>query len=153
MKNKLFLLSIFSAFLSCNQNENQIPGQSSSPIENDSLQIEKPQAQTNSTIKILSSKTDTLFFELKMDSANQHVTVPVKIGGGDSLFASLDSKDKKANIRISQLGFPDSTFDGPFGRDMKYKIKDTGNYKIIVGQNMMAGDRWKGNFTLKAWLK
>lgn len=153
MKNKLFLLFIILAFLSCHQNENQKTTDQPLPsIKNDTSKMEK-QITTDSAKSILSQGKDTLVFDLKMDSANQHVTVPVNIMAGDSLFASLHSKDKKANIRISQIGFPDSTFDGPFGRELVYKIKDTGNYKIIVGQNMMAGDRWKGNFTLKAWVK
>ena len=88
-----------------------------------------------------------------MDSANQHVVVAINISSGKELFASLSSKDKNANIRISQIGFPDRAFDGPFGRTLDYKIKDTGIYKIIMGEDMMAGDRWSGKFILKTWVK
>jgi hypothetical protein len=150
MKNKVFLLLIFSAFFSCDQNKNQASDHPLPSTKNDSLKIEK---QADSTARILLAGKDTLVFKLKIDSANQHITVPLKINSGDTLFATLYSKDKKANIRISQIGFPDSTFDGPFGRELNYKIKDTGNYKIIIGENMMAGDRWNGDFTLEAWVK
>ena len=153
MKNKFLFLLMFSIFLSCNQNENQkTSGQPVNPVNSDSLQSEiKP--NNDSAKNRLSPGKDTLVFNLKMDSANQHVIVPVSITIGDSLFATLISRDNKANIRISQIGFPDSTFDGPFGRKINYKIKDTGNYKIIIGEDMMAGDRWNGKFELKAWVK
>lgn len=153
MKTKLLLLSIFSVFLSCNQNGNQKTlDQPLASIKNDSLKIER-HSTIDSDKNILSPAKDTLVFKLKMDSANQHVTVPISITAGDSLFAILHSQDKKANIRISQIGFPDSTFDGPFGRELNYKIKNTGNYKIIIGEDMMAGDRWNGEFTLSTWVK
>jgi hypothetical protein len=90
---------------------------------------------------------------LTIDSANQHITVPLKIASGKELFASLSSEDKNANIRISQVGLPDSTFDGPFGRVLRYKMKTPGNYQLIIGENMMAGDRWKGDFVLRVWVR
>ena len=88
-----------------------------------------------------------------MDSADRYLIIPVKISSGKELFARLSSKDKKANIRISQIEFPDNTFDGPFGRNLNYIIKLPGNYKIIIGQNMMAGDPWNGDFVLKIWVE
>ena len=153
MKIKLVFLLIFSIFLSCNQNENKkTSGQNLNPANTDFLQNER-KADADSAKSILSSEKDVLVFQLKIDSANQHVTVPISVTTGDTLFATLTSKDDKANIRISQIGFPDSTFDGPFGKTIRQKIKDTGNYKIIIGEDMMAGDRWNGDFELKAWVK
>lgn len=153
MKNNLFLLFIFLFLFSCNQNEkNKTIVGALSPIKNDSV---KTPAKTDydSIKKSLSPGKDTLVFNLKMDSENQHVTVPISITAGDTLFANLHSQDKKANIRISQVGLPDSTFDGPFGRTLDYKINVPGNYKIIIGEDMMAGDRWIGDFTLSTWVK
>jgi hypothetical protein len=153
LKNKLLFLFIFLFFLSCNQEEkNKTIADPILIIKKDSVKSAK-QINSDSVVNSLFPQKDTLLFNLKMDSANQHVTVAVNIISGNELFASLSSKDKNANIRISQIGFPDSTFDGPFGRTLNYKIKDTGNYKIIVGEDMMAGDRWSGDFTLKAWVK
>lgn len=153
MKNRLLLLFSFSVFLSCNQNDNQKTlAQPLALIKNDSLKIEK-HFTIDSAKRILSPAKDTLVFKLKMDSANQHITVPISITAGDSLFAILHSQDKKANIRISQIDFPDSTFDGPFGRTLDYKIKVSGKYNIIIGEDMMAGDRWNGEFTLTTWVK
>ena len=103
--------------------------------------------------KYLYPGSDTLLVNLKMDSFNKHLSVPVYVSSGRELFASLSSEDSKANIRISQIGFPDSTFDGPFGRNLKYPVKSAGYYEIIIGENMMAGDPWKGDFSVKIWVK
>jgi len=151
MKNKFIYFFMLLAFFSCRQNEKQDNSDQLLPAINSDT-LPKP-GDVDSVKNSLSPGKDTLFFNLKMDSANQHLTVPIRILAGDTLYASLASKDNKANIRVSQLGFPDSTFDGPFGRKINYKIKDTGEYKIIIGENMMAGDRWDGDFQLKAWVK
>jgi hypothetical protein len=153
MKNKFVSLLIFTAFFSCNQGEkNKTIDDYLPPIKNDSVKI-SPKVHDDSLNKVLSPEQGTLIFNLKMGRNNQHVTVPVGILRGDTLFATLSSNDKNANIRISQIGFPDSTFDGPFGSNLDYKIKVPGNYKIIIGEDMMAGDRWNGNFSLKVWVK
>ena len=151
MKKSLSLIIVFAFLISCNQADHSQKSDSSIEEKDSSKSVSEIKSDTS--INTLSPEKDTLVFNLKMDSANQHVTVPIKILKGSELFASLTSPDKKANIRVSQLEFPDSTFDGPFGRTLDYKIKDTGNYKIIIGEDMMAGDRWKGNFILKTWVK
>ena len=96
---------------------------------------------------------DTLSLRLEMSNKKKHIEISINISSGKELFATLSSNDKKANIRISQIGFPDGSFDGPFGRNLQHKIKTQGSYKIIVGQNMMAGDPWVGDFILKIWVK
>ena len=153
MKNKIIFFAIFICLISCHQKEQKEA--SKDPlvaIKNDSVISEKK--TLNDTLpRGLSDLSDTLILKLKMDSANDHLTVPLAISSGKELFAALSSDDKNANIRISQVGLPDSTFDGPFGRDLHYKMKTPGNYKIIIGENMMAGDRWKGDFVLKVWVK
>ena len=151
MKNKFIYFFILLAIFGCSQNERENSSDQLLPaINSDTL---PKQSDVDSVKNSLSPGKDTLVFNLKMDTANQHIVVPVRILAGDILYANLASKDNRANIRISQLGFPDSTFDGPFGRNINYKIKDTGEYKIIIGENMMAGDRWDGDFQLKAWVK
>jgi len=139
--------------MSCHQADQKI-------ISTDSLVNNKPGSIKNETHKAkdtlnksLSPGSDTLVFHLRMNTINQHLKIPVQISSGKQLNSSLFSNDKKANIRISQIEFPDSTFDGPFGRDLDYKIKTPGNYKIIIGEDMMAGDQWTGDFVLKVSVK
>ncbi|HEY5392983.1 MAG TPA: hypothetical protein VIJ57_12745 [Hanamia sp.] len=148
----LFIVILFSG-MSCHQADQKI-------VTNDSVVNNKPDSIKNETPKVndtlnqsLSPGSDTLVFHLRMDTINQHLKIPIQISSGKELNASLFSEDKKANIRISQIEFPDSTFDGPFGRDLHHKIKTPGNYKIIIGEDMMAGDRWTGDFILKVSVK
>ena len=155
MKDKIIYLSIIILSLSCNQQsdhktvkENPVDNLKSDTVKN-IIERSKDTLQKQT----LSPAGDTLFFKLKMDSSGKHLTIPVSISSGQIFFATLFSNDKNANLRITQIGFPDSTFDGPFGKSLQTKIKMPGDYKIIVGENMMAGDPWTGNFEMKVWVK
>lgn len=44
-------------------------------------------------------------------------------------------------------------YDGPFSREINYPITVKGNYKLIVGENLMAEPEWKGNFTCNVLIK
>ena len=148
----LFIVVLFSG-MSCQQAHQK-------KLTTDSLVKRKPDSIKNKSNKAkgslnqsLSPGSDTLVFHLRMDTINQHLEIPVQISSGKQLNATLFSDDKRANIRISQVEFPDSTFDGPFGRELHYKIKTPGNYTIIIGEDMMAGDRWTGDFVMKISVK
>lgn len=56
---------------------------------------------------------------------------------------------KKMNLRINQIQNPDGSMDGPFGQSYTYKTPQKGEYKIILGKNLMAEGSGKGHFTLK----
>lgn len=101
----------------------------------------------------LSPGKDTLQLNLEMMNAGEHVTIPVNVLSGDSIFGQLRSNDQSANLRFTQIALPNQTFDGPFDRDLSYSIKKPGRYALIIGQNLMAGDPWSGKFTLKVWVK
>lgn len=150
MKNKSVFLLVFVALCACHQN-----AQKKNIDEKKSHELKKDSSETQLKKQrhLLFPKSDTLVLNLKIDSADQHLTIPLTISNGNEIFASLSSSDKNANIRINQIGLPDSTFDGPFGKDIHYKIKMPGIYKLIIAEEMMAGDRWKGNFSLKVWLQ
>jgi hypothetical protein len=71
-----------------------------------------------------------------------------------TLTATLSSPNNpKGNIRITQIILPDQKSDGPFGRDLKYSLTQTGQYMLIIGENKMAGDPWSGQVELKLTLK
>ncbi|MDU1890209.1 MAG: lipoprotein [Dysgonomonas sp.] len=72
--------------------------------------------------------------------------------GYNKVSAKLSSADSLANIRFSQIFLPDGTMDGPFGRDLDYKLPSDGEYKVSVHENMMAGDPWGGNFFIEVVL-
>ena len=70
----------------------------------------------------------------------------VKLLKGQTIIATVRPVDKGGNIRINQIQLPDKSFDGPFGDSLRYTVKKSGTLKFIVGQNMMAGDPWTGEY-------
>lgn len=153
MKNKSIFFLIFIALISCHQGEkNKLIENSFADIKNDTqksgINISNDTSQNS-----LSNLSDTLVLNLKIDSINDHLTVPINITAGKVLNASLSAADSNANIRINQVELPDSTFDGPFGKEIHYKMTTPGNYKIIIAENMMAADQWRGDFILRIWVR
>ena len=161
MKNLLCIFTLsFITLVSCKQKPINYQETSETKTENNHQDstfsqtiLPPPAIKDSQSNHNLFPGGDTLSLRLKMRNKKKHVEILINISSGNKLFALLSSDDKKANIRISQIGFPDSTFDGPFGRNLQHKIKTPGSYKIIIGQNMMAGDPWAGDFILKVWVK
>jgi len=65
---------------------------------------------------------------------------------GQSFTATIKPVEKGGNVRINQIQLPDDSFDGPFGDSLRYTLKRSGKLRFIIGQNMMAGDPWTGDF-------
>lgn len=84
----------------------------------------------------------------KLNGINKPVTVIVPIKKGSLLTAALVVEDSIANIRFNQIFFPDGKADGPFGRTLIQKIKAQGDYRLIIGENLMQGEEWRGKFKL-----
>lgn len=140
----------FILLISCTESGNN----STPAIDHDSLRsltgvATHPLAVDDSILH----RDDTLRRSLSLEKKNVRVETGFEIPGGDSLFVELISDDPKANIRITQIQMPDSTFDGPFGKALRYKLKQHGHYTLIFGPNMMAEGPWAGNFDVKAWVK
>ncbi|MGS2762720.1 hypothetical protein [Sinomicrobium sp. M5D2P9] len=90
--------------------------------------------------EIYKEERDKKYFVLKTDA-------PVQLS------ARLESKDTLANLRFTQIFFPDGSADGPFGRELEYELEKPGTYVLSVGENMMAGEPWSGDFTIEVKVK
>ncbi|MEO6220261.1 MAG: hypothetical protein ABIO81_07520 [Ginsengibacter sp.] len=91
-----------------------------------------------------------------LSGIGRHVTLIVPVRGGDSLTAQLVPDDDTANIRFKQIYIPvgkTGKYDGPFSRRISYPITVKGDYKLIIGENLMAEADWKGNFTCNVLIK
>lgn len=84
----------------------------------------------------------------KMTGINHPISVYIPITKGNLLTIILAPGDSTAKIRISQLFMPNGKADGPFGKNLRRKITQPGNYKVIIGENLMQGEEWKGDFLL-----
>lgn len=62
--------------------------------------------------------------------------------------AKISTKEKDFNIRFNQIKLPNGDYDGPFGRDLTYDVKDKGEVWLIIGKSNMASGNTKGSFTV-----
>lgn len=67
---------------------------------------------------------------------------------GQRVTAVLKAFRKGGNVRINQIQQPGGAFDGPFGDSLNYILKKSGNLRFLIGENLMAGDPYTGEFIL-----
>lgn len=89
----------------------------------------------------------------KLKGINAPVTVYIPVITGTNLSVAIVPEDSVANIRINQIFSPDGKADGPFGKELKRTINQKGTYKLIIGEDLMQGDEWKGTFILTVAVK
>jgi hypothetical protein len=106
-------------------------------------------------IRMHFSQTDTGVIASTQSYMNgdDHVICEVSVSKADSIIGQVSPKGENGNVRFSQIILPNGKMDGPFGSRLSYATPQTGTYKLIIGENMMAGDKWKGKFRLKVWVK
>jgi hypothetical protein len=160
---KILLLILSLAAVSCNnQNENTGNTDSlTSKNENSSNQKDTIGSRTSGDLKpadgfendstiLISFPKDSTWVTVngKMKGINHPVTVLIPVKQGKQLTATISPEDSTANIRINQIFTPSGKADGPFGRELKRALYEQGTYKLILAENLMQGDEWKGNFKL-----
>ncbi len=158
MPNVFFLLLMMYLLAACRQPVSK----ENKGIMTDSTTKPNPQSENNSKIKKdTSSKyiytalfpgSDTIIAQMHIDGFKKQPVLTLSITSGKMLYAVISDKPK-ANLRINQIEMPDSSFDGPFGKSLTYKIKKPGTYKLIIGESMMAEGQYSGDFEIKAWVK
>jgi uncharacterized lipoprotein NlpE involved in copper resistance len=89
----------------------------------------------------------------KINGFGEQITYVFEAKKGQKLFANVMSVEMDANIRISQIISPSGTGDGPFGEKTNYNLNESGNWKIVLSENQMAGDPWKGEYQLLISIK
>ena len=79
--------------------------------------------------------------------ADQHQPVyTVKGVKGQTITAVVKPSKKEGNVRINQIQQPGGAFDGPFGDSLSYTFREDGSLRFIIGENLMAGDPYTGDF-------
>ena len=53
------------------------------------------------------------------------------------------------HLRFSEIIFPDSSADGPFGKTFNRKLTSAGRYQLIIAPHQMASSSRAGDFTLE----
>ncbi|WP_228372259.1 hypothetical protein [Chryseobacterium gregarium] len=62
--------------------------------------------------------------------------------------AEISTKEKDFNIRFNQIRLPNGDYDGPFGREITYEVKEKGEVWLMIGKSNMASGNTKGSFTV-----
>ncbi len=119
-------------------------------VKQDSVKQETAIRITKDTIPIPAIK-DSIIVPAYIQGMGKHVTFIVPVKGVKKLHAELIVTDT-ANIRINQVFTPSGKADGPFQKTIDIPVKEMGNYKIVVGENQMAANEWKGDFKIKVSL-
>lgn len=79
---------------------------------------------------------------------NQELVLKITDYSNPEIKARISTKEKDFNIRFNQIKLPNGDYDGPFGRDLTYEIKNKGEVWLIIGKSNMASGNTKGNFTV-----
>lgn len=151
---KYSLVIMLIVLFSCKQKEvNVIPPANSSDTittEKDSVGIKSSNQQSGDTIAMLVEDEKDGFTAIgTVDSIHPRIYVKFSNNITGNLKASIQPQDGDGNIRFNQLIFPDKTMDGPFGKQLQYKLKSTGAHILVIGHSLMAEDQYFGKFKIK----
>ncbi|KPE49969.1 hypothetical protein [Chryseobacterium indologenes] len=78
----------------------------------------------------------------------QELVLKLKHYEKSDLKATITTNEKDFNIRFNQIRLPSGDYDGPFGRDITYKIPEKGEVWLIIGKSNMASGNTKGSFMI-----
>ena len=156
----IYALISIALITACNNNAANVGGvnpdsvtdqKNEKPLK-DTPQLEKSTAISDSVIQLqIPQNGDSVAVKLLKKSTP--VTCMFSLPKKGKLIATITTPSNKDNIRINQIFMPDGSADGPFGKTLDYTIKSTGNYKLIIGADLMAEDAYKGECTLTIALK
>lgn len=152
MKGKsIFLLLIaLTAAAGCGRTANRnaaeqavtIEKQMTAPLEEATL-LPSPEGVVNPVL-LDGARTVTI-----RKTAGQPIYAEFSVDGYKSLHAEVTPVGTEAaNLRISTITLPDGSTDGPFGRTLDREIHSAGKIRLEIGESLMQGDPWGGDFKL-----
>ena len=163
----LILLSFI--FSSCGQKENKTPEPGTTtenkkqPAANTTEKVKENDASENpepekrekpKDIRVefpIGSTQVTLNGNIK--GFGQNIPYVFEVSKGQKLNAIVKPKTGEGNIRIGQIIDPSGKADGPFGDQMKYNLNESGDWKLVLSENMMSGEPWAGEYLLTIEIK
>jgi hypothetical protein len=117
-----------------------------------SVQVIKPDSSLNSFRIQFPQNTSEVKFTGELDSPQQRNSYSFYAKKGDSLTAEILPDTTMANVRFNQIFMPGGTSDGPFGLTIHYALNETGNYKLIIAESLMA-EPWTGKYAVHLKIK
>ncbi|MCD1116035.1 hypothetical protein [Chryseobacterium turcicum] len=172
MKNSVLLISLL-LIVSCKKavssQEKQtdsviVSEQSSNALNSDSAKVKV----NNDTLMKQNVKSDTLLnkqngeavklidgeklpstLEYEFTDKIQKLIVRITNYHKAQLKATIIPENNQMNIRFNQIKLKDGQYDGPFGREISYKISGKGEVWLIIGKNLMADGENTGRFSVR----
>lgn len=124
-------------------------------VKNDTLQSvntkseENVSKQNGETVKLVDGEKLPSTLECEFTDKVQKVVVRIANYKKDQLKANIIPENNNMNIRFNQIKTPDGKYDGPFGREISYKISGKGEVWLIIGKNLMAEGDNVGRFSVR----
>ncbi|WP_153799327.1 hypothetical protein [Foetidibacter luteolus] len=156
---KRFFIGAFlsTVLLACGGNSEQPEQQQLPAPGKDTLTLAEKKARGTQILLakdtiVLPALKDSIVAEAYMPGMGRHVVFAIDVQKGESLYVQLLAQDT-ANIRVNQVYNPAGEADGPFQKELLFPIKSHGTYKLVVAENQMAAQEWKGDFKIKIALR
>jgi hypothetical protein len=121
-------------------------------INHDSLKTpinSKSEVKNGEIVKVVDGEKLPLLIDEKFTDKSQKLIIKIRNYENLNLKASVLPKNNMMNIRFNQIRTPDGKFDGPFGREVSYKIQENGEVWLIIGKNLMADGDFTGEFSVR----
>jgi len=123
---------------------------SNSKQENDSITSNAfPEEKVGQIIKVVDGEVLPLLVDETFTAQNQKLILKIRNYKNPVLKASIWSENSNMNVRFNQIRTPEGKFDGPFGKEISYKIPKSGDVWLIIGKNQMAEGDLYGDFSVR----
>ncbi|MEG1238815.1 MAG: hypothetical protein RSD30_14715 [Flavobacterium sp.] len=109
----------------------------------------KSEVKDGEIIKVVDGEKLPLLIDEKFTDKKQKLIIKIRNYENLNLKASVLPKNNTMNIRFNQIRTPDGKYDGPFGREISYKIPQNGEVWLIIGKNLMADGDFTGEFSVR----
>lgn len=97
-------------------------------------------------IKTINGDMLPINFEDELTADHGQMIIKIKNFKGNRISGTVTSLIPGMNIRFNQIRMADGEYDGPFGAQINYDIKDKGEIWLIIGKNLMASSETTGKF-------
>ncbi len=124
-------------------------------VSMDTVQNQPPVSGTfrategNKIIKTINGDMIPLSVRDEFVNNDQQYILKIKNFGRQTISGEITPEYPQMNIRFNQIRLPNGEYDGPFGREISYNIKDKGEIWLIIGRSNMASGAPTGKFEIK----
>ncbi|QDP85614.1 hypothetical protein FNJ88_08570 [Chryseobacterium sp. SNU WT5] len=102
----------------------------------------------NKIIKTINGDMIPLSIYDEFTSPDEQLIIKIKNFQGKEISGTINPESSKMNIRFNQIKMANGEYDGPFGRELSYFIKENGEIWLIIAKSNMASGEATGKFTV-----